>query len=87
MLMLDPGSILIFRVAICFLTLLFCLNMATLNGKLSDFSILQGESGLVIQLCQLITFSYVHYIKYPFNHLILYMGDFVWHIECIDVWP
>ena len=26
----------------------------------------------------------MHYIKYPFNHLILYMGDFVWHIECID---
>ena len=39
------------------------------------------------QLCQLITFSYVDYIKCPFNHLILYMGDFVWHIECIDGSP
>ena len=48
--------------------------------------LIQGESDLVCQLCQLITLAYVYYIKYPFTHLILYMGDFVWHIECIDGW-
>ena len=31
MLILDPGLILIFRVAICCLRLLFCSNMAPLN--------------------------------------------------------
>ena len=49
--------------------------------------LIQGESDLVSLLRQLITLAYVDYINYPFNHLILYMGDFVWHIECIDVWP
>ena len=49
--------------------------------------LLQGKSGLVPQLCQLITLAYVDYIKYPFNHLILYVGDFIWHIEYIDAWP
>ena len=39
------------------------------------------------QLRQLITLAYVDYIKYPFNHLILYVGDFVWHIGCIDARP
>ena len=53
----------------------------------TDSPIVQGESDLVCQLCQLITLAYVDYIKYPFTHLILYMGDFVWYIECIDVWP
>ena len=37
-------------------------------------------------LRQLITLAYVDYINYPFNHLILYMGDFVWHIKCIHMW-
>ena len=38
---------------------------------------LQGESQLVCQLCRLITLAYVDYIKYPFYHLMLYMGDLV----------
>ena len=37
-------------------------------------------------LRQLIKLTYVDYIKYPFYHLILYMGDFVWHIKCIHMW-
>ena len=41
----------------------------------------------MIQLCPLITFSHVDYIKHPFDHLIPYMGDFVWHIECINARP
>ena len=48
--------------------------------------VLQGESDLVSLLRQLITLAYVDYINYPFNHLILYMGDFVWHIKCIHMW-
>ena len=40
MLMLDLGSILIFRVAICFLIAIFCSIMATLLWKLDIFHIL-----------------------------------------------
>ena len=48
--------------------------------------LIQGDSDLVSLLRQLITLAYVEYIKYTFNHLILYMGDFVWHIKCIHMW-
>ena len=46
----------------------------------------QGESDLVSLLHQLITLAYIDYIKYPFNHLILYKGDFVCHIKCNHMW-
>ena len=45
--------------------------------------IIQGVRRLLSQLWWLISLSNVDIIKYPFNHLIIYRGDFVWHIECI----
>ena len=48
---------------------------------------IQGVRRLLSQLWQLISLSNVDIIKYPFNHLIIYRGDFVWHIECIHTWP
>ena len=39
------------------------------------------------QLCQAITLSYGGDMQCPFNHLIVYKGDFVWHIKCIHIWP
>ena len=38
-------------------------------------------------LCQLISMTYVDCIQYPFNHLIIHMGDFASSIEGIDVEP
>ena len=48
---------------------------------------LQGVQRLVSQLCQAITLSYGGDMQCPFNHLIVYKGDFVWHIKCIHIWP
>ena len=48
---------------------------------------LQGVQRLVSQLCQSITLSYGDDMQCPFNHLITYRGDFVWHIRCIDIFP
>ena len=33
-----------------------------------------------------ITILYVNIPKYPLNHLIIYKGDFVWHIKYIYMW-
>ena len=47
------------------------------NGGQDEDLILQGVHMLASQLCQAITVSYVDNMKYPFNHLIIYKGDFV----------
>ena len=61
----------------------FTVTVVTVRGEL--LKVLQGVHMFASQLCQAITLSYVDNMKYPFNHLIIYKGDFVWHIKCIDI--
>ena len=41
----------------------------------------------MLQLCELISLAYVDRIRYPFNHLIISVGDLLEHIKCIVTEP
>ena len=51
-------------------------NPITARGRISSL-VIQGVRRLVSQLCKAITFLYADNMRYPFNHLITYKGDFV----------
>ena len=51
---------------------------------ISYYQQLQGESRLVCPLLLLISLAYVDDMKYPLNHLIIYEGEFFWHIKHHD---